>query len=376
MLISKVNIVTDKEVFFGNVEVKNGKFTKIQKLANTPKQNAKYILPGFIDSHTHGGYGWDFNNLARNDLKKAKDYLNNLGSEGVTTVIGTTVTCSKQDLKNISKNWKNFAAIDENNIVAGWYIEGPYISIEKKGAHDEKFITPIDIKMLETIKKQNSFVKLVAVAPEIKNNLELIKKVSKDYVVAIGHSACSADVALESLVNGASRIIHLYNQTSKFDHRNPGIVNMAFLDTPMFCELVSDGYHVDKVVIKNTYDIVGPNRIIMITDSLSCKGLPNGNYKLGTLEIYKTDDIARQKRDNNIAGSVKTFNRQVQTFYDATHCSMLDIAKITSLNAAKSIEMDNIIGIIKNNYFADFVIVDSKLNVLETYKRGKLIYRK
>lgn len=246
----------------------------------------------------------------------------------------------------------------------------------KKGAHDEKFITPIDIKMLETIKKQNSFVKLVAVAPEVKNNLEIIKKISKDYVVCIGHSNCSCDVALESLVNGAKRIIHLYNQTSKFDHRNPGIVNMAFLDTPMFCELVSDGYHVDKVVIKNTYDIVGPNRIIMITDSLSCKGLPNGNYKLGTLEIYKTDDIARQKRDNNIAGSVKTFNRQVQTFYDATHCSMLDIAKITSLNAAKSIEMDNIIGIIKNNYFADFVIVDSKLNVLETYKRGKLIYRK
>lgn len=132
MLISKVNIVTDKEVFFGNVEVKNGKFTKIQKLANTPKQNAKYILPGFIDSHTHGGYGWDFNSLAKNDLNKAKDYLKGIGSEGVTTVIGTTVTCSKQDLKNISKNWKNFAAIDENNIVAGWYIEGPYISIEKR----------------------------------------------------------------------------------------------------------------------------------------------------------------------------------------------------------------------------------------------------
>ncbi len=376
MKINKINVVTDKEIFLANVTIENGKFTKIQKISSKPSSTSKYMLPGFIDSHTHGGYGWDFNQLAKNDLSNADEYLKNIGSEGVTTVIGTTVTCSKQDLKSISKNWKNFSAKDKNKIVAGWYIEGPFISKEKKGAHDESLIVPIDTKILDLIKKQNKFIKILAVAPEVKNNLKLISKISKDYVVSIGHSNCSADVALEAMVNGAKRIIHLYNQTSKFDHRNPGIVNMSFMDVPIYCELISDGYHVNKLVLKNTYDIVKPDRIVIITDSLSCKGLPNGNYKLGPLATYKTDEIVRLKEDNTIAGSVKPFNKQVQTFMDATHCNLVEVAKMSSLNAAKSIGIDNKLGIIKNNYLADFIIVDSKLNLLETYKNGKLIYKK
>lgn len=376
MKINKINVVTDKEIFLANVTIENGKFTKIQKVSSNPSSNAKYMLPGFIDSHTHGGYGWDFNQLAKNDLTNAKKYLENVPSEGVTTVIGTTVTCSKQDLKSISKNWKNFIDLDKEGIVSGWYIEGPFISKEKKGAHDESLIVPIDTKILDLIKKQNKFIKILAVAPEVKNNLKLLPKISKDYVISIGHSNCSADIALESMVNGAKRIIHLYNQTSKFDHRKPGIVNMAFMDVPIYCELICDGYHVNKLVLKNTYDIVKSNRIVIITDSLSCKGLPNGNYKLGPLATYKTDEIVRLKNDNTIAGSVKPFNKQVQTFMDATHCDFIEVAKMGSLNAAKSMGIDNKLGIIKNNYIADFIIVDNKLNLLETYKNGKLVYKK
>lgn len=376
MKITRVNVVNANETFLANVTIEKGKFTKIQKISSKPSPTCKYMLPGFIDSHTHGGYGWDFNSLAKNDLKYASTYLHGIGSEGVTTVIGTTVTCSKSDLKNISSNWKNFQDIDKYHVVQGWYIEGPFISKEKKGAHDEKLICPIDLKILDLINKQNKFIKICAVAPEVKNNLELIKKISKNYIVTIGHSACSCDVALQSLVNGAKRIIHLYNQTSEFHHRNPGIVNMAFMDTPMYCELVCDGFHVCPTTLKNTYDIVGPDRIVLITDSLSCKGLPNGDYMLGTLKIYKTDDIARLKKENNIAGSVKTFNRQAKTFMDCTHCSLNEIVKITSVNAAKSIGIDNKTSIIREGYLADFVITDADLNVFETYKEGNLIYKK
>ncbi len=376
MQFKRINVVTPDNIYLADVVIKGNKISKIKKISNKPAASAKYMMPGFIDSHTHGGYGWDFNSLARNDLKKAKDYLNNLGSEGVTTVIGTTVTCSIKDLYAISKNWKKFNALDKEGLVKGWYIEGPFISKEKKGAHDETLICQINTKVLDTIKRENKFIKILAVAPEIKNNLELIKKVSKDYVVAIGHSACSADLALESLVNGASRIVHLYNQTSKFDHRNPGIVNMAFLDTPMNCELVSDGFHVNKLVLKNTYDIIKPDRIIIITDSLSCKGLPKGDYMLGTLNIHKFDDIARLKDDNTIAGSVKPYIEHLHTFLEATHCSLCELTKMSSYNAAKNLKLDNKLGIIKENYLADFVIVDSKLNLYETYKNGKLIYKK
>ncbi len=374
MKISRVNIVTDKEIFFGNVTIENGKFSNIQKLSSKPSTRAKFLLPGFIDSHTHGGYGWDFNQLAKNNFKNIDKYLEGVVSEGVTTIVGTTVTCSKKDLNSISKNWKKFIDKDQNKIVAGWYIEGPFISQEKKGAHDQKLVTPIDLKVLNQIKKQNNFVKILAVAPEVKNNLNLISKISKDYIVSIGHSNCSADIALHAMINGAKRIIHLYNQTSKFDHRNPGIINMAFLDIPIYCELICDGFHVNKLVLKNTYDIVKPDRIIIITDSLSCKGLPNGSYKLGTLNTYKTSEIVRLKSDDTIAGSIKPFNKQVQTFLEATHCNMIELAKMSSLNAAKSIGLDDKIGIIKKGYLADFVIVDSKINIYKTYKNGKLVY--
>lgn len=376
MLIKNVNVINHDYSFLADVTIENGKFVKIKKTSNEIDPKANCIFPGFIDSHTHGGYGWDFNSLAKNDLKHASDYLNKIGSEGVTTVIGTTVTCSKKDLESISKNWKNFLKLDKNKIIAGWYIEGPFISKEKKGAHEEKLIIPVDTKLLNNIHKENKFIKLVAIAPEIKNNLSLIKEISKKYIVCIGHSNCDADTALASMVNGATRIIHLYNQTSKFDHRNPGIVNMAFLDTPMYCELICDGFHVDKLVLKNTYDIIGTNRIIAITDSLSCKGLKNGKYTLGGLPIIKNDEIARLCDGGNIAGSVKPFNKQMNTFISSTGCSMNDIVKIASFNPAKSIGLADKIGIIKENYFADFFITDSKNNIIETYKNGKLIFRR
>jgi N-acetylglucosamine-6-phosphate deacetylase len=255
-------------------------------------------------------------------------------------------------------------------------MEGPFISPEKKGAHDEHNIVPVDNALLNLIKGMRKFNVSVVIAPEYKGNVEKISQIKSYADVAIGHSLASADLTMQAIQLGANKIIHLYNAMSGFNHHNPGVVNAAFMDKHVLCELICDNVHVNPVVVRNSFDILTPKRIIIISDSLVCKGLKNGDYMLGTLPITKHNQIATLTNSETIAGSITGFDVNVRNMYNDVQCSLHDIVQMSSYNAARSFHQEHNLGVIEVGAKANFVLVNKKMHVLKTYINGKIVYQR
>ena len=373
MIINNVNIVNHNEVFKGSVEFTSKKIINVyRKQVKGINGNNLYLIPSFVDTHSHGAKDFDFNDLAKSENpKRSKEYINYLVKDGVGVIIGTTVTCSKKDLEKICKNIKKFAS--KYDIVKGWYIEGPYISKAKKGAHNPKLIRPLDIKLLDKINKSlpKNFVKIVAVAPEVFNNIKKIKNLSKHYFVALAHSNATSEVATQAINEGCSRITHLYNAMSGFKHRDGGVVNAVFNNKKVFAELITDDFTVENTAALNAYNILNPYQLMIITDTLRCAGMKNGKYTLGSLKIVKNAKGAYLEDGKTIAGSVLSFSQQAKKFANLTKCSMSDFVKFTSYNAARSLKLDSKYGIIKKNAASNFLLLNKKFNIIKKYYKGQ-----
>ncbi len=374
--IKNINIVTPKEAFFGNVTFVDGKITKVEKITKEIKKGTNFLLPGFFDSHTHGGYGYGFEQLAdRQDDALLATYIKKIHHEGLTSILATTVTQTVAQM-NLVVDGLNQQQYPE---ILGWHMEGPYISVAKKGAHEADLITTIDMQTLQPLlNKYPSKIKLMTIAPEFKENIKAIKILSKEpqTFVNIGHSNGSYQDAMDALNAGAIRYTHLYNAMSGYKHRGPGLVNAALGEPMGYVELIADNVHVDNDVTMNTFKICGPDRIILISDNLLTKGLPEGEYMLGNLPIEKRKQHCYLKGQETLAGSAMEFQLIAQNLKLATNCTWPEFVKMTSYNAARSFGIEDKIGDIKRNMVANFVIIDENINICKTYVNGQEVYNK
>ncbi len=374
--IENINIVTSEEIFFGNVSFADGKITKIDKISQQAKENYKFLIPGFFDSHTHGGYGYGFEQLAnRKDDPLLAKYITQIHHEGITSILATTITQTFEHI-GLIVDGLNHQRYPE---ILGWHMEGPYISVAKKGAHEAALITTINLKTLQPLlDKYPDKIKLLTIAPEFKENVEGIKVLSKKpkTFVSIGHSNGSYCDAMEALNAGAIRYTHLYNGMSGYKHRGPGLVNAALGESIGYVELIADNVHVDNDVTMNTFKICGPDRIILVSDNLLTKGLPEGEYMLGNLPIEKRKQHCYLKGQDTLAGSAMEFQLIAQNLKLATNCTWPEFVKMTSYNAAKSFGIENKIGNIKRNMVANFIIIDENINIYKTYINGQEVYNK
>ncbi|MGL4950355.1 MAG: amidohydrolase family protein, partial [Mycoplasma sp.] len=301
MIYKNARIVTIEKTIKGYIEIDEKGLIKTIKEGSTDLTGFdcenKIIMPGFIDTHTHGGYGMSFDEfeLGENFISSYENYLNNLSKEGVVAFVPTNVSLSLEKLYFIVDQVKAFLTNHKNDYpnlpkMAAWYFEGPFINVSKKGAHDEKVLIPISEDFLKYAKTNINIPILCAVAPEIKNNNELISKYQSDFIFAMGHSNATYEEAANAFKSGIKRVIHLYNAMSGFSHRDTGIVNAVFnheYNEDVAIELISDGMHVSNEVIKTTDNIVNKNNITIVSDCLAQKGMPDGEYHLGTLPVEK-----------------------------------------------------------------------------------------
>jgi N-acetylglucosamine-6-phosphate deacetylase len=365
------NIYLDKQ---GRIE----KITKYTKITGSDHEviefNGQFIVPGFFDSHTHGGYNLDFNDLQKIDIKKITMYLENIVKEGVTSVLATTVTTSLDKLGDIIKNFNRVKEIDRFGIIKGIHLEGPFISMRKKGAHEEKSIINNDIhgNLLKLIDSGN--VKLITVAPEIKDMNESIHKLSNRVFFSLGHTDCSAQIAKAAFDAGATRVTHLYNAMSGFGNRETGLVNQIFIEhTKPFCEIIPDLVHVGDEALKAALEIVGDNKVIFVSDSLPCKGLEDGNHNLGPLSLDKKGDVAYLSNSSTLAGSTCQFNNLVDKA-NKKYNIWENLVNYTSANCYKSLGMESN-DIVEGNLL-DATIIDRNISVQATFVLGKLAYNK
>ena len=376
MIIKNIKIVTlNKLIENGFIEVKDGKIASINEGEYTGNENDvvdgnnKIAMPGFIDIHMHGACGYDFMDAS---VEQIKEVANKLYEEGTTTFLATTLTSDHESLKNVCLTVKE--AMKEVPSLGGIHFEGPYINAKYKGAQNEAFIRKPSVEELnEYIKLSDNNVRLISLAPEVEGSGEFIKEARKNNVtISAGHTDASFADVEKAIKAGLTNTTHTHNAMSPHHHRNPGVVSAAMYFDELYCECICDTIHVAPNSIKTFYKIVGPDRFIIVTDALLGKYAPIDTFKIFGLDCIKKDGAA-YLTTGPLAGSLLPMDQGVRNVKEITNASLVDLAKVSSTNAAKSLNLLDR-GELKEGKLADIVLLDENLFVKDVYKLGVKVF--
>jgi len=326
-----------------------------------------YIIPGLIDIHTHGAAGFDFSEASPDEIREMSLFY---AKNGVTSFLATTITEPADALAGAMKNIALFERPENGARCLGINMEGPFLSYEKRGAHQADFLMAPDIGMFEQMNAlSKNGIKLVSVAPELPGAMAFIREASKACGVSLAHSAAGYDIASEAFENGASHVTHLYNAMSPFSHRDPGIPGAA-MDAGACVEIICDGIHLHPSVIRAVYRMF-KERVCMISDSVRATGLPDGEYELGGLPIIIKDGKSTLL-DGTIAGSIITLMQGVRNAV-SFGVPPADAATAATFNNAHAIGAEKAVGTLSEGKLADIVVLDEDLNIQAVYIGGREI---
>ena len=378
ILLKNGRIVLKNKLVNGSISIFDGKIEKIfennfdldeKDFDEIIDLNQKYLGPAFVDVHTHGADGADAMDVSEEALRKISKYL---AKEGTANFLATTLTSTKEILKNVLGIVAKLQDkdIDGANIF-GVHMEGPYFSVEYKGAQNEKYMKPAGIKELdEYLSVKEGLVKLFSISPHNQENLEAIKYLSDRGVIAsVGHSAAKYEDVIKAVNYGLTHATHTYNAMKGFTHREPGVVGAVFNSDEIMAEIIFDKFHVHPEAVRTLIKIKGVDKVVCVTDSMSATGLPEGKYKLGELDVNVKDGQARLAMNDALAGSVLRMDGAFRNLIELGY-SITDVFKMTSTNAAKEFKLNS--GEIKVGKDADIVIMDKDYHVCMTFVKGKV----
>lgn len=335
----------------------------------------KFIAPGYIDMHVHGGGGSD---VMDGDYKAINQIAIAHSHFGTTSFLPTTMTMSKdkiiRSLRSICEAVKKGTAGAE---ILGIHMEGPYINPEKKGAQREDEIKKISIKeFLEFNQASGNLIRLVTIAPEMPGAIDLIKYLYKQGIIAsVGHSNATYVQTQAGIKAGLSHVTHTFNAMRGLHHREPGVAGAALASPELTVEVIADGVHIHPIVLKILTKIKEGEKIILITDAMRAAGLKEGTYDLGGQEVIVTKGQARLK-DETLAGSVLTMDKAVKNMVNKIGIQLPNAIQMASYNPAKSIGVDGKKGSLEPGKDADIVILNKNLETELTMVAGKVVYRR
>lgn len=330
------------------------------------------ILPGFIDIHCHGAYGFDTNDADPEGLRKwAKGIVN----EGVTSFLSTTLTQSEEVL---TKAVSNVAKVVEEGYegaeILGIHFEGPYLNKAHKGAQPEEYCVKPNIEQFKRYQKAaHGLIKYITMAVENDEDYALTKYCSQNnVVVSIGHSNATYEQAVQAYAHGARSMTHVYNAMTPFTHRANGLVGGALRIRNMYGEIICDGNHSTLAALNNFFTSKGPDYSIMITDSLMCKGFPVGTrFDFGGQEVViYPDGSAHLVEAGNLAGSTLNVNKGLKILIEDALVPVNYAINACTSNPARCLHVDDRKGTIGVGYDADLVVLDRDYEVVQTYCKG------
>lgn len=377
ILLKNGKFVLANRIVSGDLLVIDGKIKKITENENPLYENGidlkgKYVVPGFIDAHIHGAYGADAMDGTVEALKTISSFV---VKHGTTNFLATTLTSTKEILKNVLEKIGEVQdkELDGANIF-GAHMEGPYFDIQYKGAQNEKYMKPAGIvEIKEYLNVKPGLVKLFSLSPKGDAALEAIKFLKENgVIVSVGHSAVYFDDVQKAIKAGLSHSTHTYNGMRGFTHREPGVVGAVLTNDAVMAEIIFDKIHVHPEAVRLLLKAKGVDKVECITDAMSATGLPDGNYKLGELDVYVKDSQARLVSNDSLAGSVLTLDKAFKNVIELGY-SIFDAVKMTSTNAAKEFGLNT--GEISEGKDADLVVLNGDYSVNMTFVKGKLKYQ-
>ena len=362
------------EVAEGNIEVPG---------ATEINAQGKYISPGFIDIHVHGGGGYDFmDNTEIAFLKIAETHA----IHGTTSMLPTTLTSEKENILKTLEVYKQ--ANEKNHLGAqflGMHLEGPYFAMKQRGAQDPRYIRNPDPEEYRDILSHSSDIKRWSAAPELEGAIEFGKFLkSKGILVSMAHTDAIYEEALIAFENGYTLATHFYSCMSSVTRKNAfryaGVVEAAYLIDEMDVEIIADGIHLPAPLLKLVYKIKGVDRIALITDSMRAAGMPPGESILGSrengLKVIVEDGVAKLPDRSSFAGSVATSDRLVRTMITMAEVPLLDAVRMISATPASILGISERKGSLVAGKDADIVIFDDNIQVEWTIVQGRIIYNK
>lgn len=333
----------------------------------------KRIVPGFIDVHTHGAYGFDTNDGEPEGLR---NWMKRIPEEGVTSILPTTVT---QMPDVLTKAVANVAAVVEEGYegaeILGIHFEGPYLDMEYKGAQPPEAIAAATVEQFKEYQEAaKGLIKYITLAPEHDKDFALTKYCKETgVVVSMGHSAATYEQAVMGIANGATSMTHVYNGMTGYHHRKPGLVGTAFRVRDIYGEIICDGCHSHLAALNNYFTAKGRDYVIMISDSLRAKHCPpGGNYQLGGHDIEISDSgLAYLKGTTTIAGSTLFMNRGLRILVEEAMIPFDQALNSCTINPARCLGVDDRKGKLVAGYDADIVVLEDDYRVAQTYCRGR-----
>lgn len=371
-------ILTEEGIVKTNLIIEDGKIVyigddSIDGLIEL--DNEKIVIPGFIDQHIHGASGVD---AIDGNVDAIYKMACSLAKEGVTAFLPTTTNQSIEVIDASLKSIKEYMDknLDEGALVIGAHLEGPFISKKYMGAQLPDYILKPSVEMFKHFEETSkNTIKLISMAIE-EDEEELTKYLkSKGIVVSIGHSAAGYEDIKKGIEEGVTCITHTYNGMRPLRRDDIGMVGSALLFDELYCELICDGVHSSKPAVKLLWKNKPSDKLILVSDALRTKYMPDGKYyELEQVIILKGKEARLE--DGKLAGSVLLLNEAAKNLMEFAGADFISAIKCASSNPAKNLGVFDIMGSIEVNKLANLVIVDKELNVYQTIRNGKIIYNK
>jgi N-acetylglucosamine-6-phosphate deacetylase len=373
----------------GVLVVENGKIASVGTqnidVPNAVEIDAKgrYISPGFIDIHVHGGGGSDFmDGTVEAFLNIARLHA----QHGTTAMYPTTLTSEKKDLFITLDNYELAKAENrEGSLFMGMHLEGPYFAKNQAGAQDPRHIrNPDPVEYKEVLAYSSSIARWSA-APELEGALDFGKYVTeRGILAAYAHTDAIYEEVLLGFENGYRLATHLYSAMLGVTRRNTfryaGAVEAAFLIDEMDVEIIADGIHLPPPLLQLVYKIKGADRIALITDAMRAAGTNVSESILGSrhngLKVLVEDGVAKLPDRTAFAGSIATADRLVRTMVTQANIPLLDVVKMITATPARIMGIDKIKGSLTVGKDADIVIFDDTIRVFTTIIDGKIVFSK
>ena len=357
------------------LQVEAGKIKAVRaygEMAADEDYGDKRIVPGFIDVHTHGSYGYDTNDGEPEGLR---NWMKRIPEEGVTSILPTTVT---QMPEVLTKAVANVAAVAKGGYegaeILGIHFEGPYLDMQYKGAQPPEAIAAASVEQFQKYQEAaQGMIKYITLAPEHDRDFGLTRY-CKDtgVVVSMGHSSATYEQALMGIANGATSMTHVYNGMTAYHHRNPGLVGAAFRVRDIYGEIICDGCHSHLAALNNYFAVKGRDHGILITDSLCAKHCPAGHdYQLGGHSIeVRENGLAYLKGTDTISGSTLRVNKGLKILVEDALVPFDSALNSCTINPARCLGVDDRKGRLVAGCDADIVVLRDDYEVEQTYCRG------
>ncbi|BDR53970.1 N-acetylglucosamine-6-phosphate deacetylase [Bombiscardovia apis] len=326
------------------------------------------LTPGFIDIHAHGSWQHSFDDGQEGIRVARAGHMLHGTTRQVLSLITNPLDVMSANLREVRK------ATQARPDVLGAHLEGPFIALSRKGAHDPQCLRNPDSAALDQLlEAADGCIRQVTVAPEREHGMEAIERLSAASVVpAVGHCDADYEQTCQAFDAGAHILTHIFNAMNGIHHRHPGPIPAAMEDARVTAELINDGFHVQNPAVRLAFELF-PHRIALITDAMEATGCPDGAYKLGSLDVNVEDGHARLVSNGAIAGSTLTLDVAVRRAVQAIGLSEPAAIEAATVTPARSLGLDRPnpitgapLGLISPTYAADLLLLDPSTWTPET----------